>query len=132
MTSSDSESIDRAQWVLRMTRHVFKERHKSRYNVVVINQELEYHFSPEGVVEQHVVKYYEPSDSRAVPYEIVVFREGVLLNMGDGGDINWDWMGNFKRNGDSMLTFKACESGAMYLQDPWVSAESPGVTAMRN
>lgn len=118
--SSDSENIDRAQWVLRMSRYVFKERHQSRYNVVVINQELEYHFDAEGIVERHHVKYYEPPNSRMVPYEITVFESGVLYNMGDGGDINWDWMGNFKRQGTSMLTFSPCESKVAYIQDPWI------------
>ena len=120
LVSSDSESIDRAQWVLRMSRHVFKERHQSQYNVVVINQELEYHFDAEGIVERHHVKYYEPPNSRMVPYEITVFKSGVLYNMGDGGDINWDWMGNFKRHGTSMLTFSPCDSSVAYIQDPWV------------
>lgn len=120
--ASQPDIIDRGQWVLRMTRHVFEERHGRRHNVVVINKELEYYFEPAGVVERHDVKYYEPPNSRTVPYDVVVFREGVLHNMGDGGDINWDWMGNFTRQGTGMLSFKPCQEGRRYVQDPWVAA----------
>jgi hypothetical protein len=57
-----------------------------------------------------------------VPYEITVFKSGVLYNMGDGGDINWDWMGNFQRQGTSMLTFSPCDSEVAYIQDPWIAS----------
>jgi len=120
--ASHHETIDRGQWVLRMTRHVFNERHEGQHNVVVINKELEYHFDIEGIVERHHAKYYEPPSSRLVPYDVVVFREGVLHNMGDGGDINWDWMGNFERHGTGMLVFKPCQHDKRYLQDPWIAS----------
>ncbi|KAK3071562.1 hypothetical protein LTR53_008401 [Teratosphaeriaceae sp. CCFEE 6253] len=105
-TASDSDTIDRGQ---------------GTYNVVVINKELEYRFDVEGIVERHEVDYYEPPDGRRIPYDVIVFREGVLYNLGDGGDINWDWMGNFRRSGISMLTFKPCEGEAGYVQDPWLA-----------
>ncbi|TKA78352.1 hypothetical protein B0A49_01234 [Cryomyces minteri] len=121
ITASDAHLIDRAAWVLRMTHHVFQERHHGLHNVVVINKELEYHFTADGIVESFSVDYFEPPKSRVVPYEIVVFREGLLINMGDGGDINWDWQGNFTRSGNKMLTFRGCERGVDYKQDPWVA-----------
>ncbi|KAI8631724.1 hypothetical protein F5Y19DRAFT_402562 [Xylariaceae sp. FL1651] len=117
--TSNADLIGRDQWVLRMTRYVFNERHRSRYNVLVINNDLEYHFSPKGVVEDFFVTYRD--SRRAVPYRIVVFTEGTLLNLGDGGDINWDWMGNFVRPYDSMLAFKPCKVDVKYQQDAWIA-----------
>ena len=111
--------IERAAWVLRMTRHVFTDRHEGRYNVVVINDELEYHFKPEGVVEKSLIKFHNLKRPWIVPYSVVVFRKGTLLNLGDGGDINWDWQGNFTRNGNKLLNFERCISGVQYKQDPW-------------
>jgi len=122
ITASDSDNVSHAQWVLRLTRYIFNERHGARYNVVVINKQLEYHFNADHIMERHYVRYFEPQRAKAVPYEVVVFREGVLYNMGDGGDINWDWMGNFERSGNCMLTFRPCKLGVKYVQDPWSSS----------
>ncbi|MCJ1458159.1 hypothetical protein MMC28_008530 [Mycoblastus sanguinarius] len=122
ITRSVEDHIDRGAWVLRLSHHVFAERHQSRYNVVVINNELEYHFNLKGTVERFVVKFYQNTLPKVVPYEVVVFKEGTLVNMGDGGDINWDWMGNFVRNGTKLLVFKPCVAGIAYNQDPWVAS----------
>ena len=117
--SITASNIERAAWVLRMTRHVFSERHSGRYNVVVINNDLEYHFNPQNVVEKFTVEFQNSKRPWVVPYSIVVFDEGTLLNMGDGGDINWDWQGNFTRSGNKLLSFNPCISGVAYKQDPW-------------
>ena len=119
--TSITDGISRDQWVLRMTRHVFNERHNRLYNVLVINDDLEYHFLPKRIVEDISVTYRD--NRRTVPYRVVTFTEGTLLNLGDGGDINWDWMGNFVRHHDSMLSFSPCESGVKYQQDAWVAIE---------
>lgn len=111
--------IERAAWVLRITRHVFSERHKGHHNVVVINNKLEYHFKPENEVERFLIEYKNSKRPWIVPYSVVVFRQGTLLNMGDGGDINWDWQGNFTRSGDRLLTFAPCDPEVSYKQDPW-------------
>lgn len=111
--------IERAAWVLRMTRHVFTDRHEGRYNVVVINNDLEYRFQPEAVVEKFLIKFHNSKRPWTVPYSVVVFDRGTLLNLGDGGDINWDWQGNFTRSGHKRLTFEPCISGVQYKQDPW-------------
>lgn len=121
ITRSVEDLIDRSAWVLRLSNHVFTERHQSRHNVVVINNELEYHLNVKDTVERFVVKFYQQGKQKMVPYEVVVFKEGTLINMGDGGDINWDWMGNFERNGTKLLTFKPCEAGVVYKQDPWLA-----------
>lgn len=112
----------RAAWVLRMTHHVFTERHKGLHNVVVINNDLDYYFySPEDVVESLLVEYKNSERPWTVPYSVVVFHQGALLNMGDGGDINWDWQGNFTRHGDNFLDFQPCTPGVLYRQDPWIA-----------
>lgn len=112
-------NTSRAAWVLRMTRHVFTSRHAGRHNVVVINNDLPYHFAPEDEVERFMIEYKNSERPWVVPYSVVVFGQGVLVNRGDGGDINWDWMGNFKREGDGVLSFEPCVTGVVYKQDPW-------------
>lgn len=120
-------SINRDAWVLRMTHHVFDERHQNHYNVLVINNDLEYHLRAVGIVEEFLVKYYETkiqfhrTTNKVVTYRIVVFKEGSVVNMGDGGDINWDWQGNFVRSAAKIVDFKPCVSGVRYQQDPWVA-----------
>ncbi|MCJ1402278.1 hypothetical protein MMC11_005498 [Xylographa trunciseda] len=121
ITRSDSDTIERDAWVLRMVHHMFEARHQQHHNVVVINADLEYHFKPEGVVERFLIDYHNTQRPWVVSYEVVAFREGTLVNIGDGGDINWDWQGNFVRNGNRLLTFKPCVPGVVYKQDPWIA-----------
>lgn len=121
VTRSDTDLIDRAAWVLRMTHHVFSERHKGSHNVVVINDKLRYQFYAEGILERFLINYHSKSRAGIVPYAVIVFREGTLVNIGDGGDINWDWQGNFIRGGDKLLAFESCVRGVEYKHDPWVA-----------
>lgn len=116
ITRSDVDFIDRAAWVLRLTHHVFAERHKGSHNVLVINDKLEYHFDAQGILERFLITYRSQSRAGNVPYAVVVFSEGRLVNMGDGGDINWDWQGNSMRSGNKMLTFNPCVPGIAYKQ----------------
>ena len=116
VTQSD---IQRGPWVLRTTSHVFGERHKGRHDVVVINNDLEYHFNPENVVEKFLIKYHNSKKPWVVAYSVVVFREGTLMNMGDGGDINWDWQGNLTSSGLKLATFKPCIPGVKYKLVAW-------------
>jgi hypothetical protein len=129
-TAITQSNIARDSWVLRMTQHVFDERHRGRYNVLVINEELEYFFGPEGVVEEKYVDFYESSrgegrSRRVIKYRITVFKSGSLVNLGDGGDINWDWKGNFDRTSAKTLAFKPCVTGVQYQQDPWQAVATP-------
>lgn len=118
VTRSDVDLIDRADWVLRMTRHVFSERHEGSHNVIVINDKLKYQFDAVGILERFLINYHSKTRAGLVPYAVVVFREGILVNMGDGGDINWDWQGNFIRSGNNMLVFKPCVPGIAYKPGP--------------
>lgn len=118
VTRSDVDFIDRAAWVQRMTHHVFSERHKGSHNVIVINDKLKYQFDAQGILERFLISYYSDSRAGRVPYAVVVFREGMLVNMGDGGDINWDWQGNVIRSGNKMLAFKPCVPGIAYEHGP--------------
>ena len=122
VTRSIEDHVDRGKWVLRLSHHVFSERHQSRHNVVVINNELEYHLNVKDIVESFKIKFYQHKNPRVVSYEVVVFKEGTLVNMGDGGDINWDWMGNFTMKGSNLLSFKPCKTGVSYKQDPWLAS----------
>ena len=122
ITRSVEDHIYRGTWVLRLSHHVFTERHQSRHNVIIINNELEYHLNVKGIVERFVVNFHQHQSPKTVPYEVVVFEEGTLVNLGDGGDINWDWMGNFVRNGTKLLIFKPCVAGTVYKQDPWLAS----------
>lgn len=118
VTRSDVDFIERAAWVLRISHHVFFERHKESHNVIVINDKLKYQFDAQGILERFLINYYSKCRAGLVPYAVVVFREGILVNMGDGGDINWDWQGNFTRSGNNVLVFKPCVSGIAYKHDP--------------
>lgn len=118
VTRSDADFIDRAAWVLRISHHVFYERHKGSHNVIVINDKLKYQFDPQGILERFLINYYSKCRAGLVPYAVVVFREGILVNMGDGGDINWDWQGNFIRSGNNVLAFKPCVPGIAYKHGP--------------
>lgn len=118
VTRSDANFIDRADWVLRMTRHVFSERHEGSHNVIVINDKLKYQFDAEGILERFLINYHSKTRAGIVPYAVVVFREGILVNTGDGGDINWDWQGNFIRRGNNVLVFKPCVPGIAYKPGP--------------
>lgn len=121
VTRSDVDFIDRAAWVQRMTHHVFSERHRGSHNVLVINDKLEYQLNAHGILERFLITYHSQSRAGNVRYAVVVFREGTLVNMGDGGDINWDWQGNFTRSGNKVLAFKPCVPGVVYKHDPWVA-----------
>ena len=72
-------------------------------------------------MDEFLVKYHETSRARTVPYKVVVFEEGMLVNMGDGGIINWDWRGNFVRSGNKVVTFKPLVPGQ---SDDWVAVKA--------
>lgn len=118
VTRSDVDLIDRAEWVLRLTHHVFSERHEGSHNVIVINDKLKYQFDAQGILEKFLINYHSNTRAGLVPYAVVVFREGILVNTGDGGDINWDWQGNFIRRGNNALVFKPCVPGIAYKPGP--------------
>ncbi|RYP09083.1 hypothetical protein DL765_008563 [Monosporascus sp. GIB2] len=48
ITASNKDTINRANWVSRVTGHVFKTRNKGQYNVLTINDDLEYHLNVES------------------------------------------------------------------------------------
>jgi hypothetical protein len=101
----DEGTIDRAEWVQRITDHVFNARHGQRYNVLTIHTNIDFHFVPTGVVERIPVTYNDIKKTRFIPYEIIVFQRGSLVRLGDGGYINWCFSGNFDREGE-FVTFK--------------------------
>ncbi|KAI9735881.1 MAG: hypothetical protein M1834_001346 [Cirrosporium novae-zelandiae] len=105
ITNSDEDTISRSQWVIRLTSYVHTQRYGKRYNVATLHTTVNHHFAPEGVVERISLKYVETNKARLVPYECVVFRKGSLAWLGDGGYINWCFLGNFVRMGN-FVTFE--------------------------
>jgi hypothetical protein len=105
VTNSDSPAYDRSTWVRRINGHVFEQRHKGRHNVLTINTELEYYLSMRECIEEFNVPYWD-SDGRKIVYRIVVFDKGELVNLGDGGFINWMFEGSYVRTGVSTLSFR--------------------------
>jgi len=100
--------------VSRLTSHVCHTRHAGRFNVLVFNTAVERYFIPEGVVEQFLVVYDSTKESAKVgkvTYEVTVFRKGHLVNLGDGGFINWCFEGNFERVGMSAIFAEIREPG---------------------
>ncbi|KAJ9149876.1 hypothetical protein NKR23_g4153 [Pleurostoma richardsiae] len=109
-TSAEDPALDRGGWVQRLTNYVYEDRHERRYNVLTINEELEYHLNCSGQdpVEEHRLTYQKPGNAGTVPYRVVVFERGQLLNLGDGGWINLDLKGNWSVLGEGAWNFKPC------------------------
>lgn len=103
--SSDNNQIDRANWVRRATDYVFNDRHRAKYNVLTINDDLEYHLNVGEILEEFRVKQKTPA-GKTVPFRIVVFNEAELVNFGDGGYINWCFEGWFTRTGKGTVSFR--------------------------
>ncbi|KAI1122496.1 hypothetical protein F5Y10DRAFT_287163 [Nemania abortiva] len=104
--SSDTDTMSRAEWVNHLTLYTYWNRHDSSHNVLVINNDLEYQLNVTGVVEDRQVIY--KGLSRTVPFRVVVFDRGTVLNLGDGGFINWEFIGNYKRTISSLTLFEHC------------------------
>lgn len=110
ITNSNEDLIERGDWTQRLGEYIQREHHKSKFNVVVVNQEIQYRLNAEEIVEDFVVRYYETIHARVVFYRVVVFKRGVLINLGDGGYINWCGVGNVTRPGLKTLRFETCDS----------------------
>lgn len=107
--SAENNQIDRANWVRRATDYVFNDRHGAKYNVLTINDDLEYHLNVSQIVEEFYVKQKTPS-GKVVPFRIVVFNVAELVNFGDGGYINWCFEGWFTRTGKGTVSFRVKEN----------------------
>ncbi|KAG2416183.1 hypothetical protein HFD88_007376 [Aspergillus terreus] len=99
--SAEANRLFRGDWVIRLAGH-FYARHGKRYNVLVINAAIEKIFMPEGVVEKFQTVYRNKDAKSPVTYEVYVFKRGTLVNMGDGGYINWCFFGQLDRSGMSV------------------------------
>ncbi|KAL0939131.1 stress response protein yvgo [Colletotrichum truncatum] len=104
ITASDNDTIRRDQWVGRLVEHVFRDRHQRNYNVLVINNSLEYHFNSTEIAEDKVVQYMDPING-SIPFRVLVFNEGQVVNFGEGGYVNWHFIGGWTRHGVSSVTF---------------------------
>ncbi|GES65956.1 stress protein [Aspergillus terreus] len=99
--SAEADRLFRGDWVIRLAGH-FYARYGKRYNVLVINAAIEKIFMPEGVVEKFQTVYRNKEGKGPVTYEVYVFKRGTLVNMGDGGYINWCFFGQLDRSGMSV------------------------------
>jgi hypothetical protein len=105
ITAWDHDTIERNRWCERALDHIYKDRHHGKYNVLGINTALEYYVNLDGVVEEFEL-LYKSKKGRLVDYRYVVFKKGEVLNLGDGGDINWVWRGTYTRPGVDMISFQ--------------------------
>jgi hypothetical protein len=106
IAASDHATVSRTRWVERLHDYFAYFRYKSNYNVLVINDQLEYLFSSDSVVEETVVEYIDIKRG-PIPYRVIVLKEGNLINLGDGGYINWQFSGSHNRVGHSTVHFTA-------------------------
>jgi hypothetical protein len=104
IAASDHATVSRTRWVERLHDYFAYFRYKSNYNVLVINDQLEYLFSSDSVVEETVVEYIDIKRG-PIPYRVIVLKEGNLINLGDGGYINWQFSGSHNRVGHSTVHF---------------------------
>lgn len=100
---------------MRITHHIFSERHKGSHNVIV-NDNLEYQFDAQGILERLLINYHRKSRAGLVSYAVVVFREVILVNMEDRG--YQLGLANFIRSVNSVLVFKSCLPGIAYKHVP--------------
>jgi len=105
ITAWDHDTIERGRWCERVLEHIYQERHDGRYNVLGINTALEYYVNLDGIVEEFEL-LYKSKKGRLVYYRYVVFEKGEVLNLGDGGGINWVWSGTYTRPGVDMISFQ--------------------------
>lgn len=71
-----------------------------RYNVMVINNKLNYSLDLRGVVGD--VTY----NHNVYGYRVLIFESGTVVNRGDGGWINWGFQGVWNRNGGTVTFSK--------------------------
>lgn len=65
-----------------------------------------YHFRSNTIIEDQVIAYENPSDS-PIPFRVLAFDEGEVVNFGNGGFINWYFLGDYSRHGVSSVSFDA-------------------------
>ena len=105
ITNTDEDTLERGDWVIRLTSHVFSQRYSGRYNVLTIYNKIDHHFMPEGLVEKISSTYSTAKKPEVITFDTFVFRKGYLIRLGDGGYLNWCFEGNFDRL-DNQVVFK--------------------------
>ncbi|MEB3215970.1 MAG: hypothetical protein VKN72_06905 [Nostocales cyanobacterium 94392] len=82
---------DRSTCVGNVAREAYRQA-KGRRNVMVFN--LNQRYSHRLVGDD-----FRRATCGGVPFGVWTFRSGTFTNRGDGGYINWTFMGNFRRTG---------------------------------
>jgi hypothetical protein len=77
--------------------------HQGKYNIMVFN--LSQGFAP----ALRGVQYFKQVNYNGVNYGIWAFKDGTFTNTGDGGYINWAFVGSWTRGGNDnkTVTFRA-------------------------
>ncbi|OAL49764.1 hypothetical protein IQ07DRAFT_588275 [Pyrenochaeta sp. DS3sAY3a] len=100
----DHATMNRSEWVERLHNYFAYYRYKGEYNCLVINEQLEYMFNSEDVIAETIVEFNDLKHGM-IPYRVVVFNVGKVINLGDGGYINWQFSGRHQRVGKSTVIF---------------------------
>jgi hypothetical protein len=74
--------------------HTVDYRTGYKYNILMVNS------SQHPFLNSRSIVYYGSAVCGGVQYGVWAFRQGEFTHNGDGGWINWQLMGNFKRDGD--------------------------------
>ena len=85
-------AADREALVKNAMYHAFYNIGQSRLNVMVFNLRQEH------APRFQNVKFYSSFTINGVTYGVWIFENGSFDNNGDGGWINWGFMGNYNRN----------------------------------
>ena len=101
----DEDTLHRGDWVRRLTSHVYTHRHNGHFNVLTINNSIEHHFTPEGLIEKLAITYTNSAKPEIIHFNVFVFRKRFLIRVGDGGYLNWCFEGNFDRS-DNQVVFE--------------------------
>ncbi|WP_084509462.1 hypothetical protein [Paenibacillus assamensis] len=93
VADGDITTMNAREQFVKDTLYFYNNKWGNRYNVLVFNTQLGYERSFHGVKESAIVSY------GSINYYVWVFENGTFRNKGDGGWINWAFLGNFTRNG---------------------------------
>ena len=98
-----SHARNRAGFVKDVRNRMFYDFAKGRYNVMVFNLSQAHSMDSKFI---RSTKIYRSASYGSVIYGSWIFEEGTFTNEGDGGYINWAFIGRFDRNGGRVKFFK--------------------------
>ena len=97
------ENENRAGFVKNSMKTAFN-MYNGQYNVMVFNTGRNFEDKFRGVIKEYEVIYDGWIGN--VPYWVWIFEEGEFTNKGDGGYINWSFIGSFEKNDKHVIFTK--------------------------